>query len=485
MDPNLQQFKPTPYPTSPYIQNRMELGVISPLMRQLPGMGIPRGSMGPGVSAVPPLTPQPFTPEPEQYAPQGPANEGDFYGQALRAVLPPAPATTPLDRAMMPPAQPPTDTAVPVAGKSDEGIDWKSALARALVGFSHGFSATPSQSAYSPYAGGIAGGLMGTAQSVEDAQVARNAADAPYQSAAAMGMMETAKLKADEAFKKRQDVRDLASGLALQDAKPPTSPTYDAATAAMVMQPGGTSEQRATLAAQLGQAFPDGVPAAAAHQMGAELAPRGGIMALSPEQQQQLVTAMKEGRLAPSQITSRGPKAAVLAAALQDHTFSAITPDANIAAARAGAVMNASGAPQRSARMANTVQMLMPGLQQASDNFHRTSVRLLNVPVAAFNEQSGPEAMTLKQYLTDTKFKMAAALMNGGVPTDQAEQMLAKAFPDSITPAQVPVAIQTINAIMETQKMGAMTPVGDSGMGNGGAGSGSHVHVGKYKVRVK
>ena len=472
MDPVLAQFRPTPYPTSPYIQNRMELGVISPLMRQLPGMGAPRGGMGPGVQAIPPMTPQPFAPETPLTVTAGlpPAGDSDFYNQARQALLPSVPSS-PLDRATGPTPDP-----VSAPAPQDQGVDWKSALARALVGFSHGFSATPSQAAYNPIAGGIAGGLMGTAQSVEDAQAARNAADAPYRAASAAGMMETAKLKADEAFKQDQDVRDLASGLALQNAKPPTSPTYDAATAAMVMQPGGTSEQRAALAAQLGQAFPDGVPAAAAHQMGAELAPKGGIMALSPEQLQQLVAAMKGGRLAPSQLTSRGPKAAVLATALSDPTFNAMTPDAGMSAARSGAIMNASGAPQRSARMANTVQMLMPGLQQASDNFARTNVRLANVPVAAFNEQTGSEAMVFRQYLTDTKFKMAAALMNGGVPTDQAEQMLAKAFPDTVTPAQVPAAIQAINSIMETQKVGAMTPVGAPT---------AHVQVGKYKVRAK
>jgi len=37
--------------------------------------------------------------------------------------------------------------------------------------------------------------------------------------------------------------------------------------------------------------------------------------------------------------------------------------------------------------------------------------------------------------------------------------MMAEAFPDNITPSQVPAAIRNITAIMETQKRGALTPV--------------------------
>lgn len=140
------------------------------------------------------------------------------------------------------------------------------------------------------------------------------------------------------------------------------------------------------------------------------------------------------------------------------------------------AVYGSSGKAQDSARAAQTVIKLTDGLQKASDEFKRVNVRFANTAINSLSEQSGTGAMTLKQYLVDTRSKMATALQGGGMPTDMARRSVDENFPDTITAAQMPKAIENIKDIMHTQIEGALTPVTlNPKEGEGGAGKGGKV----------
>lgn len=187
---------------------------------------------------------------------------------------------------------------------------------------------------------------------------------------------------------------------------------------------------------------------------------------LTPDEMSALRKAAtrKSNPLPLSMVNFRGPRAKIMAQSLiQDPTWSPSAGESDLASAKAGATAEArldrGGMAQQSARAANTVIMLTDGLQKASDAFSRGNARFMNIPINAINEQMGTEAMTLKQYLVDTRTKMATALQGGGVPQAQAQATIAENFPDTMTASQIPVAIKNIKNIMRTQISGAMTHV--------------------------
>lgn len=322
------------------------------------------------------------------------------------------------------PGQPPTVTAntglvktlfsPPDPGAAPAGGDTiQDALGRALVGFGRGVAATPA-TAYGGIAlGGIEGGLSSIGQGYQDAMARRMNLQAPYREAQQKYLDAAATAAAQEPTERAHQQEDFEKSkeLANEAFLRENSPEMIEGTARNLI--GMPPTLWSNVLGRSGGPF-----RAAVFQRLSELQP--GVT------QQDLETKYQT----------------------------------NLAGGKAAAALDSGGNAQQSARAASTVQSLLPGLQAASDNFGRTNVRFLNTPIAALDVTTGgTAAMNLKQYLTDTKFKMAAALQNGGVPTETATRMMAEAFPDNITPSQVPAAIKNITAIMETQKRGALTPV--------------------------
>jgi len=103
-----------------------------------------------------------------------------------RLDLPPIPVPSELASAVQPAAVPAEDPSLATGAivdalrtpdVQDTGI--RGAIGRALTGFSKGFSATPQTAGYHPIAAGIAGGLSGTGQLMENDERRRAAAQAP------------------------------------------------------------------------------------------------------------------------------------------------------------------------------------------------------------------------------------------------------------------------------------------------------------------
>jgi len=161
----------------------------------------------------------------------------------------------------------------------------------------------------------------------------------------------------------------------------------------------------------------------------------------------------------PGGMSANSLRAQVAAKVSMDPNYDVGSGATGRAGAMTGTRFNFGGDAQKSARAANTVIMLTGGLQQASNGYPRSSVRWFNTPLNAINEQTGNDAMRFKQYLVDTRSKMATALQGGGVPQAEAQKVIAENFPDTMTPRQVPGAIATVKDIMKTQISGALTPV--------------------------
>lgn len=214
-----------------------------------------------------------------------------------------------------------------------------------------------------------------------------------------------------------------------------------------------------------GQIYEDEIPALKTAQ-----GPSSAFSAMSPDAKEQIAKDLADGKIFGTnlqEIAGRGSAKdrgdIYLRAKQLNKNLNLAQGDIEYLSGRAGgqasAKYTAGGRGQESARAAMTVKNLTKGLQRASDNYTRAGVRFLNIPLNEINTQTGNDAMRFKQYLIDTRSKMATALQNGGIPQNEAREQIEKAFPDTMTAAQIPEAIKTVNEIMDTQIEGALTPV--------------------------
>lgn len=299
----------------------------------------------------------------------------------------------------------------------DEGFDtgWKGALQRALVGFNKGVSRVQIDPTYNPIGAGLIGGAAAIGADQENSINRRLAmavaARKPRDEAQAAALKTSAEQQALVPFKQREQQDMLNRELALANEK---------------AKMGKTPEEIETTARNL-----VGVP---------------------PSMWSQLLGRSTQSRAA---IFNR-------VAELQGKTPQEIESGYQIgkSAGIAAAGFNAAGKGQQTARAANSVKILLPGLIKASDDFARANFPLMNTAISALDVNTGgTKAIALKQYLTDTKLKMASALMQGGVPTDQATNIINTAFPDGLSVNQMREAVKNIGNIMDTQIKGGLTAV--------------------------
>lgn len=306
-----------------------------------------------------------------------------------------------------------TKTAAPVAPPEDDG--WKGALQRALIGFNKGVSRLNLDATYNPVAAGLIGGTAAVGAEQESSLnrrlAAAQAARKPFDDAQAAALKASAEEQARVPFKQREQQDTLNRELELAKEK-----------------------------AKLGQT-PEEIEATARNLVG-----------VPPSMWSQLLGRTSHSRAA---IFNR-------VAELQGKTPQEVESGYQIgkSAGIAAAGFNAAGKGQQTARAANSVKILLPGLLKASDEFTRTNLPLANAAISTLDVNTGgAKAIALKQYLTDTKLKMASALMQGGVPTDQATNIINNAFPDGLSAAQMKEAIKNIADIMDTQIQGGLTAV--------------------------
>lgn len=367
------------------------------------------GLTPPSMLPIPAMTPGPGV----VAATQNPA------AGAVTEVPPAGPAMLPTTTAqpLYDPTKPPV---LPYPTGDGAGDGWQGALQRALVGFSKGASRVQVDPTYNPVGAGIVGGGETIGANVSDAinrRLALQMAIAqPFRDAQNAALKKSYESAAEAPFKAKDQQDELNREIAAHKANidTDTDPKY--------------------------------------------IEPLAQNLAGLPPTLRQIELSRQSG-----------PARMVLVNRIFDiNKDSPITDEqreknyqASMAGSVAGATYNAGAGAQNSARAANTVQMLLPDLQKASDAFTSRSdnARFLNTPLNAINEQTGTEAQTFKQYILDTKAKMATALVNGGAPQAEAQAKIDSTFPDTMLPSQVPAAIKTINAIMDTQKKGALTPV--------------------------
>lgn len=184
---------------------------------------------------------------------------------------------------------------------------------------------------------------------------------------------------------------------------------------------------------------------------------------LSPEEDAAWQKAIKEHRLAPSQISFRGPKRKDLAKQfLSDPTYNATREDINFSAgksgAAAGARLNEGGAAQMTARTANAANAQLDILSEISRKFPRSNVQLMNTPIIKLDAQTMPEAQNWVIALNSFRNEYASALMRGHMPQGEAQHEVAKALPENITPRQLESAIPLLRRELNALVKGQMTP---------------------------
>jgi hypothetical protein len=372
-------------------------------------------SIGRRLSAPPVLAPAPVVPAPKP-APMPGAIAAAQNPQAGGIVTQtPAPAPGMLPQTAVPALFDATAMPAAAAAEPADGGGWQGTLQRALIGFNKGASRVAVDPTYNPIAAGIVGGVASIGAEQESAVnrklAAQAAAQKPFADAQAEALKVSLAEKAREPFKLKEQQDTLNRELELAKEK-----------------------------AKLGQT-PEEIEATARNLVG-----------VPPSMWSQLLGRTSHSRAA---IFNR-------VAELQGKTPQEVEAGYQIgkSAGIASAGFNAAGKGQQTARAANSVKILLPGLAKASEEFMRSNLPLANQAISALDVNAGgTKAIALKQYLTDTKLKMASALMQGGVPTDQATNIINNAFPDGLSAAQMKEAIHNISDIMDTQIKGGLTPV--------------------------
>lgn len=205
---------------------------------------------------------------------------------------------------------------------------------------------------------------------------------------------------------------------------------------------------------------------------------------LTPEEDVAWQKAISDHRLAPSQISFRGPRRKDLAKQfLSDPTYDATKEDINFyagkAGAGAGARLNEGGAAQMTARTANAANAQLDILAQVSRKFPRSNVRLMNTPIIKFDSQTMPEAQNWVIALNSFRNEYASALMRGHMPQGEAQAEVAKALPENITPKQLESAIPLLRRELAALVKGQMTRA------SGSESKGSPQTIGRFQVEVQ
>ncbi len=352
------------------------------------------------------LAPAPVYPEPKPIAPVAVTTAPVIPTTETPAV---APGMLPTTTAT------PVYTATPPAAAPVEEGGWQGALQRALIGFNKGASRVQLDPTYNPVAAGLVSGAETVGGELESAVnrklAAQQAAQKPIDEANAAALKTTAEQRAKEPFENeaQQRILDRETEMAKRKAEMGNTPEEIEATARNLV----------------------GVP---------------------PSMWSQLLGRTSHSRAA---IFNR-------VAELQGKSPQSVQSgyEMGLAGGKAAAAFNAAGKGQQTARAANSVKLLLPGLLKASDEFTRTNLPLANAAISSYDVNTGgAQALALKQYLTDTKLKMSSALMQGGVPTDQAASIINSAFPDGLSAAQMKEAVKNIGDIMDTQIQGGLSPV--------------------------
>lgn len=201
---------------------------------------------------------------------------------------------------------------------------------------------------------------------------------------------------------------------------------------------------------------------------------------LTPEEMKALQGAMTrpQNPLAPSMVSFRGPRAKLMAQSIMaDPNWSPNAGESGLAGSKAGAGASArltqGGSSQVVARTAQSAAEQLDLLQKASDQFPRANVQIMNTPIIALAKQGSPAAQRWLIAAQTARAEYATALNRGNSPSNEQIQEAMKALPDTITPGQLPGAIQQLRAGLSATVKGQMTPVG-SGGGQGGGNPGGN-----------
>lgn len=186
---------------------------------------------------------------------------------------------------------------------------------------------------------------------------------------------------------------------------------------------------------------------------------------LSSDEQSAINKALDESRLDPSQITSRNAK--MLARQFMNNpSYNARQSTMGYKAATAGAEASSrltqGGSSQVVARTAQSALEQLDLLQKASDKFPRSDTQFMNTPIIALARQRNPQAQQWLIQAQTARAEYATALNRGNSPSKEQIDEATKALPDTITPAQLPAAIQQLRAGLEATVKGQMTPAGSA-----------------------
>lgn len=209
---------------------------------------------------------------------------------------------------------------------------------------------------------------------------------------------------------------------------------------------------------------------------------------LTPEEDAALVAALRRptNPLPLTLIRYRGPGSKALAQSLmQDPEYNPTTAEINLASGKAGSSASArlteGGSSQIVARAANSAKEQLDILQQASNEFPRTDLQFMNTPLIAIDKQKYPEAQNWLIALQTARNEWATAQNRGNAPTEALLKEAAVAIPDTITPSQLPGAINKMRLGLEATVRGQMTPVKANTPGVQSAQSGTGQQGGDWK----
>lgn len=186
---------------------------------------------------------------------------------------------------------------------------------------------------------------------------------------------------------------------------------------------------------------------------------------LTPEEQQALGKALEEQKLAPSQMTSRGPKLKALAQEfIKNPNFDATAADIRMASnrsgAEAGARLTQGGSSQIVARTAQSANKQLDILEKESGSFPRSDTRLLNTPLIKLAQQNTANSARYLVALNSFRYEYATALARGNKPSQEDSQEAQRALPDNITPSQLEATIPLLRQLLAATVEGQMTPAG-------------------------
>lgn len=205
---------------------------------------------------------------------------------------------------------------------------------------------------------------------------------------------------------------------------------------------------------------------AAAKARGAASVPKAAKTdpyALTPEEDAAWQKAIKDRKVSPTQIASRGPKRKDLAKQFLDNpsydaSKSEIAFKVSQAGQEASERLTQGGSAQVVARVAQSAREQLDALQEASDKFPRADLKFMNTPIIKLAAQGSPGAQDWLIAIQTARAEYATALNRGNSPSETQIKEAEVALPDTIPPKLLPSAIKQLRKGLDNTVKGMMTP---------------------------